>query len=824
MNSKITAHIAHFFLAISLLAIAASARAAFHEWKINEVYSNHSGTVQFVELTTTQSGQEFLINHTITCTQGGTTRTFTFPSNLAAGTANKKFLIATPAFAALGIVTPDYVMPEGFLFTANATVNFSGFDSVTYIALPTDGTQSINASGVASVNSPTNYAGVTGLISIAPPATLNNFLGANLNGIADFRRNHEYVDVMRQSRPFGTATDPFDTVIAVGADGWPTGDFGVTLMAAQTGVTGIAGTYKGIFTGGSPTTTVTSAASGAVSNVVFSAGTNTTTFDIVLSAAQPTETMALRFQAVPPGNPVKNLRIIRPGFSTTSPPTFTPAYLNHVSRFKVLRFMDWLSTNEKANSIVSWADRPTLEKKRTEAEGARWEAVVELANTVNRDIWITIPVRANDEYVTNLAIQLRDTLIPSVNVYVEYSNELWNGAFPQFAIQKQFAINEVTANPNSPLKYDGSNDQNVWAFRRVAKRLKEISDIFKTVWGPSAINTRVRPVLAGQMANSFIVTEGIDLVDVGLNVRPNTVFYAISGAPYIFPSANNQASDDEVPGLTAAQLLAAIGTGVNNAPNANSYLYESHLALAAWHGLKVLAYEGGFDTFGNQNIAAKRTANLDPQIRTHCRNLLNRWHAFGFETFVYFNAGADNYNIQFGQWPLLEDIQDTVFPKNQCMDDVLGAAVPALTSGMSVATLVPGGAFIGSASPTGTISNTSGPFGFPGFAQYLLRVDKAGTYQLRFTSTGSATPKVGVRLNGVTINSAFLLPSSASFVSSTAIPVTLRKGINALRLTRPPDASTWTIQSLAFAAPCGGGVGGGICSLIGAFYLMLLDE
>lgn len=391
-------------------------------------------------------------------------------------------------------------------------------------------------------------------------AQTNNFLGANLNGIADFRRNHEFVDVMRQARRFGTAVDPFNTVIAVGADGWPTGDFGVTIMAAQTGVLGLDGAYKVIFNGQA----TVSAIGGTITNEVYTAGINTTTADFNFLASN--ETGALRFQSVAPGNPVKNLRVIRPGFSTTSPPIFTPAYLNHVSRFSVLRFMDWLSTNEHANDIVTWADRPTLNKKRTEAEGARWEAVIELANATNRDVWINIPVRANDEYVTNLATQLLSDLNPGINVYVEYSNELWNAAFPQFAIQKQLAIDEVTANMSSVIRYDASNDQNVWAFRRVAKRLKEISDIFATVWGPSAINARVRPVLAGQMANSFIVTEGIDLIDVGLNVRPATVFYAISGAPYIFPSATNQASDDETPGLTAAQILTAIGSGVTNAP------------------------------------------------------------------------------------------------------------------------------------------------------------------------------------------------------------------------------------------------------------------
>ena len=69
----------------------------------------------------------------------------------------------------------------------------------------------------------------------AAPVRAHELVGANLNQIADFTRNHEFVDVMRQSREFGSFADPFNTVIALGPDGWPTGDFGVTLMAAQAG-------------------------------------------------------------------------------------------------------------------------------------------------------------------------------------------------------------------------------------------------------------------------------------------------------------------------------------------------------------------------------------------------------------------------------------------------------------------------------------------------------------------------------------------------------------------------------------------------------------
>lgn len=635
----------------------------------------------------------------------------------------------------------------------------------------------------------------------ALPAAAHDRMGANLNQIADFMRNHEFVDVMRQAREFGSFSDPFNTVIAVGPDGWPTGDFGVTLMAAQNGVSGLGGTYEVIFNGRA---TVTSAASGAVSNATYNAAANETRLDFVFPADG--ETMALRF-AVEPGaatNAVKNLRVIRPGFDPASHPAFTPEWLAHVRRFRVLRMMDWLSTNHRANTQVTWADRPTPERKRTDAEGARWETVVELANTAQRDIWINVPVRANDEYVRNLATLLRDTLAPNLNVYVEYSNELWNGQFDQFAINRDAAVAEATAG-GSVLRYDGSSDPSVWTFRRVGKRLKEISDIFRSVWGASAINTRVRVVLAGQMANAFIVEEGLEVVRVGMQTPPSSVFYAISGAPYIFPSATNDASADEAPGLTAAQILQGIGAGVANAPR--SYLYEEHAGLSAWYDLKILAYEGGFDTFGGANVDAKRAANLDPAIRTHCRNLLDAWHAAGFEDFLWFNAGAASYETPFGQWPLLEDMRQPATPKSQCMDDVLAAPLPALDIGNAIGAPVPSSAFQGAPAGQGSITNASGPFGFPGFVQYLLRAPQAGSYQLTLRARGEGGARVAVHLNGAVVSESLAIPEQASFGDTAPLTVTLRAGVNALRLVRPQSAGSWTIESLSLAS--GGGTPSG---------------
>ena len=162
---------ARIFLAAVLMFIGAPSHAAFHEWKINEVYSNADGTVQFIELTTTFGGQQFVNNRSISSIQGGSTNSFTFPGNLPGDSTNKKFLIGTTGFAALGVVAPDYIVPNGFVYTSNVTINFAGFDMVIFPSVPTDGALSVNRLNATATNSPTNFAGATGTVVLPPPST-----------------------------------------------------------------------------------------------------------------------------------------------------------------------------------------------------------------------------------------------------------------------------------------------------------------------------------------------------------------------------------------------------------------------------------------------------------------------------------------------------------------------------------------------------------------------------------------------------------------------------------------------------------------------------
>lgn len=139
---------------------------SFHLYRINELYSNADGSVQFIEMAIGGIDFEsFWAGQSIRVTQNATLHGFVFPSNLpSAATSNTTVLLATPGFAALGVVAPDFVIPPGFLFTNGGVVNFADADSIAYASLPTGGAMSLDRTGTASVATPRNFAGVTGTV------------------------------------------------------------------------------------------------------------------------------------------------------------------------------------------------------------------------------------------------------------------------------------------------------------------------------------------------------------------------------------------------------------------------------------------------------------------------------------------------------------------------------------------------------------------------------------------------------------------------------------------------------------------------------------
>ena len=167
-----------------LFAAAFVAHASFHTFRVNEIYSNFDGTVQFIELRegSSASGQSQFRGITLSSGAGASQKTFTFPTNLpSSDTALRSVLIATQGFAALGLVTPDYLIPANFLPQPSGSVNFGNVDIVEYLQLPNDPSESVNRNSVPQQASPRNFAGQTASLPGIPASGVAEFYNTTLN-------------------------------------------------------------------------------------------------------------------------------------------------------------------------------------------------------------------------------------------------------------------------------------------------------------------------------------------------------------------------------------------------------------------------------------------------------------------------------------------------------------------------------------------------------------------------------------------------------------------------------------------------------------------
>ena len=171
------------FLAVLALAATFTAQATFHIVRMVELYSNADGTVQFLEIEALAPGQQFWAGQRLASSGGGNLRTFTFPDNLPGDTSGRSVLIATQGFAALGIVTPDFIVPNGFFVQAGGTVNFADVDLWSHGALPSDN-RSIDRDGAARAPTPRNFNNQIGTIPTSNPTALN-FQGLWWSGEAE---------------------------------------------------------------------------------------------------------------------------------------------------------------------------------------------------------------------------------------------------------------------------------------------------------------------------------------------------------------------------------------------------------------------------------------------------------------------------------------------------------------------------------------------------------------------------------------------------------------------------------------------------------------
>ena len=155
----------------ALMLLSTTAVANFHTYRIHEVYSNADGTIQYIVLRESlgSNGEDIWAGHVLTATSTiGVDRAFMFPAHLpSSSTANTYVLVATQGFAALGLITPDYIIPDGFVPVAGGQLNFGDVDAFEFGPLPVDGIQALFRDGIGP-NEARNFQGASASVK---PAT-----------------------------------------------------------------------------------------------------------------------------------------------------------------------------------------------------------------------------------------------------------------------------------------------------------------------------------------------------------------------------------------------------------------------------------------------------------------------------------------------------------------------------------------------------------------------------------------------------------------------------------------------------------------------------
>lgn len=288
----------------------------------------------------------------------------------------------------------------------------------------------------------------------------------------------------------------------------------------------------------------------------------------------------LRLLETNPDNPVRNIRVVMPGLdpATVQHDPWHPRFLDRWRGVACVRFMDFQETNNSRQR--RWTDRPRPDDATFTRRGIPLELLCDLANRLGADPWFCLPHLADDDYVRQFAEMVKARLDPKLRVYVEYSNEVWNGQFEQH----RYAGEEGRRLGLADKPWEAA-----WHF--TARRSVQIFGIWQAVFGGS---DRLVRVLATQAGNSYVAKQILRWEDAYRHAD------VLAIAPYIsmnIPAEGKGLTAPQVASWPVERFLDYVET--NALPECIRWM-EEHRQVAHEHGLKLVCYEAGQHFVGVQ--------------------------------------------------------------------------------------------------------------------------------------------------------------------------------------------------------------------------------
>jgi hypothetical protein len=339
-----------------------------------------------------------------------------------------------------------------------------------------------------------------------------------------------------------------------------------------------------------------------------------------------------------PANYIRNIHMYMPGFWDTG--TFQlkaqyrndpwhPDFISMIERFRCLRFMDWGATN--GANAVEWTDikpanwwNQSSSDYRATYSGVSPLWMVRLCNRIHADGWFCMPHQASDACMRQYATLLRDSLDPTLKVYVEFSNECWNWMFVQTGWCRDLSVSLGIS--QGPAEGYAIRSAQMWA-------------IFESVFAGQT--SRLVKVLSAQSGAGDFATYMFPFINNVTYNPTHTQPNVLAIAPYIW--------NDDLPiaSLTQNQWFDSVMARV---------LTEKHNQIAAAHqavrtlGLPLVTYEGGqhFVGTGTNAVNFYVAANQNPRMKQVYLQYLNDWFAQGGGLFMHYSSCG--LGGQYGSW------------------------------------------------------------------------------------------------------------------------------------------------------------------------------
>lgn len=502
--------------------------------------------------------------------------------------------------------------------------------------------------------------------------TCKPYIGVNLEVLSDHMVLPMFADVMKTSRRWSTLEKYWDEKAQTDEGGWPIYDASVIALSnyssGEKRQDNISGTYKLIFEG-QATVLPAGGCTFFVADQTYSDGI--TTADVIVPFNEEEIMMSFtntKNHVHSTGKGVRHVKLIRPGHyqSDGAYQTFNADFLRAIEPFSIIRFMDYLSTNDQNMDInknevnfKSWNDRRRPDDA-TQAsylrgfKGGCWEYMIELANLSKKDIWINIPVNATEDFIVKAAELLKQTLHEEIKLYVEYSNEVWNLEFPQTHYNLRYAMKD------GHLK----NLKEKANMIRFAERTAFIAKRFEKAFGSKAMNNRIRCVLPWQLNTSndfdYMLEKFVSIYpEYG---DPEELFYAFSIAPYFRePSPDHCTSIEKIHDVM-----------MNSSKEKNEEKIQLVAVADKWK-LKggLIAYEGGphHDGQVTDHLENRIAAHRDEGIKEIVyKDIKDNWLDLGCKEFVYYSLSGV-YGV-YGCWGTIENSGNLNHPKYQALSAI----------------------------------------------------------------------------------------------------------------------------------------------------------